>query len=99
MQPQPSCRQASKGGAEAHAGGLAAYFCQSGAAASALAEHLARRAASQDKAALLLAKQQCNAAACGSWGREAQVAFEGAAQAFLYERRAQALGKEQHFHG
>lgn len=87
------------GGSEAHAGGLAAYFCQSGAAASALAEHLARRAASQDKAALLLAKQQCNAAACGSWGREAQVAFEGAAQAFLYERRAQALGKEQHFHG
>ena len=86
-------------GAEAHATGLAAYFCQDGAEASALAERLARRAASQDKAALLLAKQQCNTAACGPWGQEAQAAFEGAAQAFLYERRNQTLRKEQHFHG
>ncbi len=87
------------GGAEAHAVGLAAYFCQDGAAAVDLAERLARRAASLDRAALLLAKQQCNAAACGAWGREAQAAFEGAAQAFLYERRSQILRKEQHFHG
>ncbi|MGM9998921.1 MAG: enoyl-CoA hydratase/isomerase family protein [Candidatus Bruticola sp.] len=80
-------------GQEAKNCGLAQYFAVDNQEAGLLAEKIVQKAAALDFNALRLAKMVCNAATCGAAGTDVQGALESASQAFLYEKRAQKLGK------